>query len=299
MNYEDEEYVRYYTRETVGWKALGWEGQAVLALMLHGKFDRSGVFDCDGHDPSHAVTLVTGAPIEVTAVGLKRLTDCGAWVIVGGRIVWPKYVHAQSCRRTDKARQRESRDKRRVDALNPTVTNSDDPSHAVTGGHKLSLLAEAEQSRAEKPLKPPRVARRKRSQLSETPIPVPFVPTESHRTFCAKYNLNLALEVISLEGWADGKTAKSWNGTFTTRLVNAVKWRKDNGAQQMLTSVASQSTAEERKASASAAEQRAEAQRLARVAASTRPAYTDRASGVFPTASGLATGHPDATAGHS
>lgn len=222
MNYEDEEYVRYYVRDTVSWRALGWEGQTVLALLLHGKFDRSGVFDCDGHDPSQAVTLVTGLPESVTSVGLERLLKVHTLVLRDGKIVWPKYVHAQGCRRSDKARQRESRDKRRGDALGENVTD-------VTSGHTESqpvTLSRAEQSRAEDPPKPPK-GRRKRSKAPEVPIPVPFVPTAKHREFCARHGLNLELEIESLIGWAEGRTTVSWNGTFTTRLTNAVKWRDE------------------------------------------------------------------------
>lgn len=157
MNYEDEDYVRFYTRDTVSWKALGWEGQAVLSLMLHGKFDRSGIFDCDGHDPSHAVTIVTGLPPEIVSVGLKRLLDSKVWVERDGKVVWPKFVHAQSCRRSDKARQRESREKRRSEALGQPVTDSDQPSQPVTRGHTESQPVTpslAEPSRAEDPPTP-------------------------------------------------------------------------------------------------------------------------------------------------
>jgi hypothetical protein len=157
MNYEDEDYVRYYTRDTVSWMALGWEGQTVLALMLHGKFDRSGVFDCDGHTPSHAVTLVTRIPEEVVAVGLKRLLDSKTWVHREGKLVWPKFVAAQNCRRSDKARQRESREKRRSDAMGEGVTPGDVPSQPVTSGHTPSQPVTpslAEQSRAEDPPTP-------------------------------------------------------------------------------------------------------------------------------------------------
>lgn len=157
MNYEDEDYVRFYTRDTVSWRALGWEGQAVLALMLHGKFDRSGVFDCDGHDPSHAVTIVTGLPVDVTVTGLKRLLDSKTWVERDGKLVWPNFVHAQTCRRSDKARQRESREKRRAEALGHSVTSRDGESQAVTAEPSKVTnvsLSLAEQSRAEDPPTP-------------------------------------------------------------------------------------------------------------------------------------------------
>jgi hypothetical protein len=161
VNYEDEDYVRFYTRDTVSWIGLGWEGQTVLSLMLHGKFDRAGVFDCDGHDPSHAVTLVTRIPEEVVKIGLERLVASGAWVLRDGKIVWPKFVHAQNCRRSDKARQRESREKRRSDALGDTRDQPSQPvtkpPESVTPGDERSQPVTpslAEQSRAEIPLTP-------------------------------------------------------------------------------------------------------------------------------------------------
>lgn len=160
MNYEDEDYVRYFTRDTVSWMALGWEGQAVLALMLHGKFDRSGVFDCDGHTPSHAVTLITRMPADVVEAGLKRLLDSKTWIHREGKLVWPKFVHAQGCRRSDRVRQRESREKRRLDALGQDVTPGDESTPAVTPSHTESQVSQpvtlslAEPSRAEDPPTP-------------------------------------------------------------------------------------------------------------------------------------------------
>lgn len=159
VNYPDEDYVRYYTRETVSWRALGWEGQTVLALMLHGRFDRSGVFDCDGHTPSHAVTLVTGLPAEIAERGLERLLAAKTWILTEGRIVWPKFVEAQSCRRTDRARQEESRRNRRDSALAPPGDIGDRPSQTVTRAEPVSPLvtpSRAEPSQAEEENKPSR-----------------------------------------------------------------------------------------------------------------------------------------------
>lgn len=134
MNFEDEDYVRYYTRDTVSWRALGWEGQTVMALMLHGKFDRSGVFDCDSHEPADAIQLVTGLPIEIVNVGLERLLKSGTWIANDGKLIWTKFVHAQSCRRSDRLRQKESREKRRDDLL----PNQADLPGVVTSSHNQS-----------------------------------------------------------------------------------------------------------------------------------------------------------------
>jgi hypothetical protein len=153
LNYEDEDYVRFYTRDTVSWMALGWEGQTVLALMLHGKFDRSGVFDCDGHTPSHAVTLVTRLPEDVAERGLKRLLESKTWVHRDGKIIWPKFIEAQTCRRSDRLRQRESRENRKKEALGQPVTPGD-IRHTASHTSQSVTPSRAEPSRAEDPPTP-------------------------------------------------------------------------------------------------------------------------------------------------
>lgn len=138
MNYEDEPYARAYTRDTLNWKLLGWEGQTVLLHMLRDKFDRSGVLDLECHDPSHAVTAITGLPLYVTEPGVAALLHQKTWVVNDGKLVWPNYVRAQTCRRSDKARQQESRQNRSRDALLPEsqpVTRKRAP---VTERHTLS-----------------------------------------------------------------------------------------------------------------------------------------------------------------
>lgn len=139
MNYEDEDYVRLYTRETTTWRLLRWESQAVLLFMLKGKFDRSGVFESGGHKLSHAVTAVTGLPLTVTGPGLAQLLELGVWVETPTGLVWPKYLDAQNCKRGDAARQRESRGKRRAEAMSRKPKKRDSKSRAVTGGHDMSL----------------------------------------------------------------------------------------------------------------------------------------------------------------
>lgn len=131
MNYPDEDYVRFYTRDTITWLALEYEGQVVMSLMLHGRFNRSGIFDCGGHEPSHAVTLATRCPPDVAKVGLERLLKTKTWVLNNGQIIWPQYVFAQTCKRTDRARKRESRENLALEAAGQ-------PSHAVTRGHTRS-----------------------------------------------------------------------------------------------------------------------------------------------------------------
>jgi len=72
--------------------------------------------------------------------------------------------------------------------------------------------------------------KRKRQRQPETAMPVDWQPTEAHRKYAAKHGLQFQFELDSFRGWAEGRTAVSWNGTFTTRLANQAKWNRERGA---------------------------------------------------------------------
>ncbi|MEY4547640.1 MAG: hypothetical protein RL685_3835 [Pseudomonadota bacterium] len=136
MNFEDETYVRLYTRDTKTWLRLGFEGQAVLMLTLR-KLDRSGVLD-GIDDPASDLALVLGAPVELVRTGLQRLIDCGVIALADGQLVVPNFMQAQNCRQSDRIRKQKSRAERRSAALG-TVTSRHRLSPAVTHGHSWSL----------------------------------------------------------------------------------------------------------------------------------------------------------------
>lgn len=138
MNYEDEPYTRLYTTDTATWALLGWEGQTVLLHMLRGKFDRAGVFSCGRHDPSRAVTAVTRLPAEVVEAGLAALLREEVWKLNGDQLIWPKYTYAQTCPRSDRLRQAESRKNRLQTALSSITEETQALSQNVTVSHEMS-----------------------------------------------------------------------------------------------------------------------------------------------------------------
>lgn len=152
MNFEDEPYVRLFIRRTLNNKRLRWEGRAVLHEMLY-VFDRAGVFEFDG-DLADAVETMTELPQRVVAAGLKRLVDSKTWVVRAGVLFWPNYLKAQTTNRSDKARQQESRQRRRdtahaetllgPDAPEPVVTGRDDESQGVTPDPEIVTIGHAE-----------------------------------------------------------------------------------------------------------------------------------------------------------
>jgi hypothetical protein len=138
MDYADEPYRRMYSRRTVTNKRLGWEGRAVMHEMGIYELDRAGVFEFpQDEDPVESVAVATDLPAKVVRVGLERLFKTKTWLLQPGAIVWPNYVHAQNCARSDRLRQQESRERRRDEAMSP-------PSRIVTNGHDVSREVTAE-----------------------------------------------------------------------------------------------------------------------------------------------------------
>jgi hypothetical protein len=153
MDFSDETYVRMYVRDTVTWKLLSWESRTVLLFMLRSGFDRSGIFQADrslvtkrdalsqnvtsdhvtkrdalsqnvteSDDEfdmvglKRAVAAVTELPFHVVDVGLEPLLAHGIWTLTEHGVVWPRYVEAQTCSRTSRARKTLERQRKAADA---------------------------------------------------------------------------------------------------------------------------------------------------------------------------------------
>jgi hypothetical protein len=107
------------------------------------KFDRAGVIQAK--NGWRSVAALTRIPLEVVErAGAELILDGRVRVAHGGFLA-PNFTEAQTASKSDKARQKESRDRRRAnytvtkrDVLSQNVTESHDASHAVTFGHALS-----------------------------------------------------------------------------------------------------------------------------------------------------------------
>lgn len=135
MNFEDEPYVRLYVRDTKTWLRLGFEGQCVLMFLLR-KLDKAGVLD-GMDDLDSDVALVTGVPEAIVAIGMARLLERGVFQLAGNKLIMPNYLQAQNAIRTDKARQRDMREKRVAQARlvtprDASVTPRDETSREPT-----------------------------------------------------------------------------------------------------------------------------------------------------------------------
>lgn len=154
VDWSNEPYVRLYIRDTTTWRMLNWEAQALFpSLMKH--LDRAGRLDLDGVSPVDAVCAALPKwPAAVVEAGLASLQERRVIVVTDVAIIAPKFEPAQNTPRSDKARQAESRARRRDEALaSPRDTASD-------------------------PVTPPVVASRDVTQ-NHSPIADPVLPTLS------------------------------------------------------------------------------------------------------------------------
>jgi len=139
VNYQDERYVRVYTRDSLTWISWNWETRAVFVLLLR-KVDRAGVLDTGSMEKAKAISLLVGVPIEVAEVAVKQLIDDGTATETPTAIVFPRFLDAQECKQSDAHRQRESRLNRRIKAVSERIHEADGHtvSHGVTDGHTAS-----------------------------------------------------------------------------------------------------------------------------------------------------------------
>lgn len=128
MDWSNERYVRLYIRDTTTWKRLGWDGQNMLMQLLR-KVDRSGMLDLDGLEAWEAAMLHTGAPEEAARAGIAAMLRVGAIELLGTSLVFPNFVDAQECVKSETLRSREYRERR---ARGAPITDSDEPSQSVT-----------------------------------------------------------------------------------------------------------------------------------------------------------------------
>lgn len=136
MNFEDERYVRLYTRDTVTWKLLKWQGKCLLPLLLR-KVDRAGCADLDGAG-IEGVAALAEIPLEVVEPGFQQLLERGVVEVRGDVLIFPKFLAAQEARQSDRARQEESRSRKRDAVLRQPVTSCDQASQNVTGSHEFN-----------------------------------------------------------------------------------------------------------------------------------------------------------------
>lgn len=143
MRWEDERYVRVYTRDTVEWEMLCWQARALMPLILR-KVDRAGLLELGKHG-ARGLAASVNAPIDFVTAGLNGddgklgLVESGAVELRGEMLIVPNFIAAQETPSSDAQRKRDQREKAagvaRLESQNVTECHAE--SRAVTDGHSV------------------------------------------------------------------------------------------------------------------------------------------------------------------
>lgn len=138
MDWCDEHYVKFYTRETATSLAWTWQAVALFPQILK-KVDKAGILDLGTQQTLRNLALVARLPLEVVKPGLDVLIEDGTCELNGGRLVMPNFIQAQEARKTDARRAQDYREGRKAkaraklsDFLEEPVTPRHTASHGVT-----------------------------------------------------------------------------------------------------------------------------------------------------------------------
>lgn len=130
MDWENENWIKMYTRDTADVIAIGPEGRAIWRELLC-KLDRSGTIDIPDGDLVVLADILR-IPIEWFTIGFPKILSRGMAQYRSGRLIVPNFMPAQESRSSDAQRQRDSRARRRAAALTQLDLPTPHPDQNVT-----------------------------------------------------------------------------------------------------------------------------------------------------------------------
>jgi hypothetical protein len=239
IDWSNEPYARLFKRETDDDLLLTWEARAVWHEFLK-RCDASGLLTTKRG--VQGVAALLRIPHEVVERVLQELIEDGRIRSVPNvGFVAPNYTEANFASRSDRARQAESRLRRRQDAVSAVsgdslVRESHAVSHAVTSGHTESQpvthnthnITDHHQSAS-----PPAgdgfrlesEPKQKGKRRTATEIPPDWQPGETERQLATELGLNCDQEAVEFQSYwlSEGKTKKDWNQAFRNRLYSQAR----------------------------------------------------------------------------
>jgi hypothetical protein len=149
VRWEDERYVRIYTRDTVDWLALGWEAQALFCLMLR-KVDRAGLVDL-GKGGTRGLAALLQMPLDVVDRALAILLEDSCVVRVGTKLLVRNFIEAQETPTSTAQRKRDQRERDRDTARASGFVGSDNGADVVSETNRKPAESGATVSRTVTP----------------------------------------------------------------------------------------------------------------------------------------------------
>lgn len=143
MTWDDERYVRLYTRDTPEWLCLSFLAQGLFCLLLR-KVDRAGVLPL-GRLGRRGAVVAIGHPGEWARLegALDELLVDGCVRIEGEALVIPNFLDAQEAQASDRARAKKARERRRDLARAGRIEAASAPS-SPDGGQSQDVTEDTE-----------------------------------------------------------------------------------------------------------------------------------------------------------
>lgn len=149
MRWEDERYVRVYTRDTPEWIGIGWEARSVFYELCR-KVDRTGFMPM-GRTGYRGVSGLLHIPVDIITAGMEALIEDGCVHRVADGILIPNFLEAQEARQSDAMRKRQQRQRDRdsrnvplsLDSATPNVTQRDSSSDERPRSHVESRAVQS------------------------------------------------------------------------------------------------------------------------------------------------------------
>lgn len=215
MRWDDERYVRLYTRDTANWLKWPWQARALLPLLLR-KVDRAGLLKLSRSEIISDLSAVVGLPHEVVSVGLsalrKHADDERATVEVSdaGLLLVPNHMEAQEAGTSNRLRQEDSR-RRARDAAHKPAESLDTVSHPVTGSNGVSQPVTVCHSVPSLPFR------------SEPPVPRSEAPTDAAPTTARKPKVKTAKPSPPSDG-QHKLVVDGWEALYRARTGSGYPW---------------------------------------------------------------------------
>ena len=112
MNWEDERWIKLYTKDSTSRMILSWQSNAIWDALLR-KVDRAGILDLDAESYEHAVAIISATiriPANIIAEYLPPLISRGNLVLANGKLFIPNFLVAQEAKTGSMERQRRHRE---------------------------------------------------------------------------------------------------------------------------------------------------------------------------------------------
>jgi hypothetical protein len=118
MRWEDERYIRFYTRDTADWLVMSWQARGLFGLIMR-VVDRAGILRFGSKAGLRGIAPLLHAPWTEIEAPLQELIDDGCVVYnkTSGYILIKNFTAAQEAGQSDAARKRRLREEARALAL--------------------------------------------------------------------------------------------------------------------------------------------------------------------------------------